>query len=346
MNYQEYEILFTIKAREVKKDDEYIQRCLSYAKPLFERNLPVIFDSDHFSMQVGYTRQYIKHAVEYIDYYYWDYKIKKKNGQIRIIKEPFPNLKDIQLWILHNILYKFTFHPYAKAYVPKKNIRDNVRFHTKKKKVLTLDIHDFFSSVKIGSIKAIFLNFGYADWVSDLLAKLCCLNRCLPQGAPTSPALSNIFLYDFDEKLKAFCLDRHIMYTRYADDMTFSGDFDDNELIQFVKLQLGDLGLSLNEDKTHLMLNTQRQLVTGCIVNQRTHLPSEQLRDIRQEIYYIKKFGLESHKAHEGISRLNYIKHLYGRINYALVLQPGNKEMKEYKKYLWCNFESLITVGE
>ena len=101
MNYQEYEILFKIEARKAGKTDDYINRCLRYAKPLFDNGLPVIYDSEHLSLLVGYKRSYIKHAVTYMEYYYWDYKIPKKSGGMRIIKEPMPNLKDIQLWILH-----------------------------------------------------------------------------------------------------------------------------------------------------------------------------------------------------------------------------------------------------
>lgn len=346
MTYEEYSLLFSIKARENGKDESYINTCLIYAKKMYDNHVPVIYNSEHFSKLVGYKLSYIKHALQFTDYYYWDYKIKKKDGGIRVIKEPMPNLKDIQLWILHNILYKFSFHPYAKAYVPRKNIRDNVRFHTKKKMVLTLDIHDFFGSIKIKSIKDIFAKFGYAEWISDLLAKLTCKDGCLPQGAPTSPSLSNIYMYNFDEQLKLYCLSKRIMYTRYADDMTFSGDFDEKELTDYVKTQLNELQLCLNLGKTKLMKNTQRQIVTGCVVNQRVHLPQEQLRKIRQEIYYIKKYGVDNHKKHLGLTKANYIKNLYGRINYALLLQPGNQEMKEYKKYLKDNFTDLVIIGE
>lgn len=342
MNYQEYEILFQIEAHKAGKTDDYITKCLQYAKPLLDKGLPVIYDSEHLSMLVGYKRTYIKHAVTYMDYYYWDYKIPKKSGGLRTIKEPMPNLKDIQLWILHNILYKISFHPYAKAYVPHKSIRDNVRFHTKKKVVLTLDIHDFFGNVPQNAVRKMFQNMGYAEWVADLLAKLTCLKGCLPQGAPTSPALSNMYMYDVDEELKKYCLEHKIMYTRYADDMTFSGDFDIQPLLEKVKNLLLELGLCLNEKKTHIMYNNQRQIVTGCIVNQRTHIPTEQLKKIRQEMYFIKKFGLENHLNKINCEKRNYIKHLYGRINYALLVQPGNQELKEYKKYLRINYEEKV----
>jgi RNA-directed DNA polymerase len=243
-------------------------------------------------------------------------------------------------------LYKLDTHPYAKAYVPKKNIKENVRFHTKHKLVVTFDIHDFFGSITSDSVYGIFLNMGYETWVADLLAKLCCLNNKLPQGAPTSPALSNIYLYDFDEKMMKFCLERHIFYTRYADDMTFSGDFDVKELKNMVVFLLKEKHLLLNDAKTRVMNQNQRQIVTGCVVNQRIHLPSEQLKKIRQEIYYIKKFGLEGHLQNIGCEKKNYLKHLYGRINYALLIQPGNEEMRKYKKYLRENYDEKLNGFE
>jgi RNA-directed DNA polymerase len=103
MDYNDYADLFRITARQHFKSDEYISKHLAYAKRLMENDLPVIYDSEHLSMLVGYTQGYIKHAVRYMTSYYWEYRIPKKTGGLRIIKEPMPNSKDIQLWILHNI---------------------------------------------------------------------------------------------------------------------------------------------------------------------------------------------------------------------------------------------------
>jgi RNA-directed DNA polymerase len=346
MSYDEYAYQFTLEAKKHYKSDDYIKNNLEYAKNLMDKGLPVIYDSEHLSMLVGYTRGYIKHAIRYMEGYYWEYRIPKKSGGLRIIKEPMPNLKDIQLWILHHILYNLEYHPYAKAYIPKKSIRDNVRFHTKRKIVMTLDIHDFFGSIDLDSIYEIFHGMGYSYWIADLLSKLCCLNNSLPQGAPTSPALSNLYMFDFDQKMMSYCLGNHIFYTRYADDMTFSGDFDTLELKRIVASYLEPMRLSLNEEKCKIMKNTQRQIVTGCVVNQRTHLPVEQLKKIRQEIYYIKKFGLSNHLENIQCQKKNYIKHLYGRINYALLLQPSNKEMKEYKEFIHMNYRDQLLEFE
>jgi len=145
-----------------------------------------------------------------------------------------------------------------------------------------------------------------------------------------------------DEQMMRFCLERHIFYTRYADDMTFSGDFEFEELNSKLLDLLDAKHLVLNPQKTKVMKHNQRQIVTGCVVNQRIHLPSEQLRKIRQEIYFIKKFGLSQHLQNIGCNKKNYVKHLYGRINYALLIQPSNKEMQEYKKFLRANYEGKL----
>lgn len=90
---------------------------------------------------------------------------------------------------------------------------------------------------------------GYEKDVVVMLTNLCCLDGCLPQGAPTSPMLSNILLKDFDNTVAKFTKEKKIRYTRYADDMTFSGDFNAGEVISFVKSKLYELGLRLNEEK-------------------------------------------------------------------------------------------------
>lgn len=106
-----------------------------------------------------------------------------------------------------------------------------------------------------------------------MLTNLCCLNGSLPQGAPTSPMLSNIVLEDFDNEIGLYAIEQKIRYTRYADDMTFSGDFNAGKVISKVKRQLNDLGLKLNDEKTRTRGRGQRQEVTGIVVNEKMQLP-------------------------------------------------------------------------
>lgn len=332
MEFTEYSILFKIEAQKKNFTSLEIEKCLEYAKGLYAKSLPVIYDTQHLSLLVGYNKKYIKRAVQYTSYFYRYFKIEKKNGSKRQIAEPLPSLKEIQHWILHKILYKIEVHKYSKAYIKGKSIKDNVKFHKGKKIVLTLDICDFFKSLTIDKTSQCFKKMGYSSILADLLAKLCCLDGSLPQGAPTSPYISNIIMYDFDLKLQNFCNINKIMYTRYADDITFSGDIDTNELINFVKNELCHLDLKLNENKTRIMYQNERQIVTGLVVNNKVQVSHTERNKLRMIVHCIKKFGLENHLQRINCQKENYIKHLLGKINYILYINPNDKEFFEYKE--------------
>ena len=132
---------------------------------------------------------------------------------------------------------------YAKAYRFGSTTLKNAKPHIGKKAVLKLDILHFFDSVRYSDVKdKVFPEEIYAENIRILLAMLCYYKDFLPQGAPTSPAITNILMYEFDELVGQWCRDRAISYTRYCDDMTFSGDFDPSEVIRFVKLELKKIG--------------------------------------------------------------------------------------------------------
>ncbi|MBK7850650.1 MAG: RNA-directed DNA polymerase [Bacteroidetes bacterium] len=223
MNFENYRTKFEQKASKSGYTDENIQRCLNYAKPLIEKGLPVIYNTSNLSVFVGYRKDYLKRAVVYTPYFYRNFKIKKRNGKLREISEPLPSLKEIQNWILENILEQVKVSSFAKAYRKRINIIENVKFHKNQPKVFTVDIKDFFPSITTSSVENIFLKLGYSKILSNLLAKLCTLNNSLPQGAPTSPYLSNIFFKSADDNIINYCVKNEIKYTRYADDLSFSG---------------------------------------------------------------------------------------------------------------------------
>ncbi|MBL0139153.1 MAG: RNA-directed DNA polymerase [Bacteroidetes bacterium] len=235
MNFENYRTKFEQKASKSGYTDENIQRCLNYAKPLIEKGLPVIYNTSNLSVFVGYRKDYLKRAVVYTPYFYRNFKIKKRNGKLREISEPLPSLKEIQNWILENILEQVKVSSFAKAYRKRINIIENVKFHKNQPKVFTVDIKDFFPSITTSSVENIFLKLGYSKILSNLLAKLCTLNNSLPQGAPTSPYLSNIFFKSADDNIINYCVKNEIKYTRYADDLSFSGNFDENELLKIIE---------------------------------------------------------------------------------------------------------------
>jgi RNA-directed DNA polymerase len=334
MNFEEYAGKFALAAIYNGHDEAYIKRCLDYARPLAEKGLPIIYNTSHLSKLVGYKAEYLRSVAQFDKAYYWEYKIKKPNGAFRPIREPLPNLKDIQIWILEHILYKIKVSGYAKAYVPGKRLKENVRFHKNRPMVLTLDLTDFFGSIKKEAVSVLFQEMGYTKPLSDLMSLLCCLEGKLPQGAPTSPYISNIFMRDVDDKISRYCKEHQIFYTRYADDMAFSGDFNVGEVVGLVKNLISPKGLTLNDAKTKLMRRNQRQIVTGIVVNEKIQLPKDKRRQIRCQMHYINTFGLENHLKKIGCERRNYVRHLLGEVTYALSFTPNNEELKAYQAKL------------
>lgn len=342
MDIKQYNKMYTEVALKQGVPEEEIKKALLYANNLQVQNLPVIYDQEHFSRIVGYDYQYILGLSNDPEHHYNHYEIPKRNGGTRPIDEPYPSLKEIQTWILDSILtpaaHKYVL-PVAKAFMPGVSLRDNARFHKNKKHVVALDIHDFFGSIHCGSVYGVFQTMGYSIGVSTLLMKLCTYKESLPQGAPTSPMLSNLVFAPIDKKIFHYCRSRNIMYTRYADDMVFSSDnMDANHLIAYVKERVKNFKMEINEAKTKVMGRGMRQNVTGVVVNDKVQVSREYRMRIRQEVFFTQKYGIEQHMQHvrglpDWITKPeHYIRHLYGKINYVLQINPKDKEFVLYKE--------------
>ncbi len=184
----------------------------------------------------------------------------------------------------------------------------------------------------------------YSEQNRILLAILCTYQGVLPQGAPTSPAISNIIMRGFDDTMGKWCNKRGILYTRYCDDMTFSGKFDPKVVIDKTASELKKLGLYLNADKTVVAKNGQKKLVTGIIVNQKVSIPRAYKRKIRQEIYYCMKYGLTSHMEHNQIrlEKHDYVLSLLGKVNYASSVEASNTELAQYRDWLIAELKATI----
>ncbi|MBQ2872937.1 MAG: retron St85 family RNA-directed DNA polymerase [Bacilli bacterium] len=265
------------------------------------------------------------------------FKIKKRNGKTRTIYEPNPNLKIIQKNILHNILEDRYISYSAKAYKKGISIKDNANEHVDKDMILKLDIKNFFNNITYIQVYcSCFKEIYFPKSIGTLLTNLCTYNDSLPQGAPTSSYISNIIMLDFDIKIGEYCKENNVSYTRYCDDMTFSGNFSKMEIINLVKSELKKLGLTLNHDKTKLITKKNRQYVTGIVVNKKAQVSIDYRKEIRKNIYYIKKYGLNSHMNYQKMSlpKEKYLNILLGRINFVLEVDKANKEFIEYKKYI------------
>ena len=330
MNWNEYENNYIRLAKLNSKSDEYCIKQLEYAKRLFEQDLPVIYNQEHLCRLVGYAEEYVYAISNSPNCFYRTFSILKKNGKERVINEPLPSLKEIQDWILKEILVKISISPYAKAYVTGRSIKDNARFHRRQNKVLTMDLKNFFPSITFGRILNVFKKVGYRESVAVMLANLCCLNNELPQGAPTSPALSNIIASGLDYKIADFLKGKDVRYTRYAGDLTFSGDFNEGDMIKNIERIVCRQGFNVNHSKTRVRKRNQRQEVTGVVVNEKLQVSRELRRRIRSDAYYIEKYGLSSHMDRTNQNKRNYLYYLIGISSYALFINPYDDKMKKY----------------
>ena len=231
-----------------------------------------------------------------ISKHYHKARLPKKNGGYRNLSVPDEMLKSIQRRIGDVLLIHMPVSRYAKAYRFGSSTLRNAKHHVGKQVVLKMDILHFFDSIRYSTVKdKVFPAEIYAEPLRILLTMLCYHKDALPQGAPSSPAITNIILYVFDELVGQWCQERGISYTRYCDDMTFSGDFEPAEVIRFVRLELKKIGFLLNEQKTKIQHPGQQQTVTGIVVNEKLSNPADYRRKLRQELYYCRKFGIQEH---------------------------------------------------
>lgn len=266
-------------------------------------------------------------------------RIAKKSGGERKLFVPDPMLKTVQRRILQQILDKQEVSRFATAYRKGSSIRQNAQAHLGQKQILKLDIQDFFSSILFPDVlAACFCSKYFSPAVGTLLTNLCCYQGHLPQGAPTSPAISNRVLYSFDHWLGDWCEKRNIVYTRYCDDLTFSGQFEPRLVQKIVERALQARGFALNQQKTQLITNHERELVTGVVVNEKLQVPRTYRRALRQQLYYCKKYGVVAHLTHhseqlgqtvaqETVQR--YLQSLLGKINFVLQIHPEDQEFAQ-----------------
>ncbi|MBR2460560.1 MAG: RNA-directed DNA polymerase [Clostridia bacterium] len=260
--------------------------------------------------------------------------IPKKDGTYRNLSVPDAPLKRIQRAINEKLLVYEPISRYATAYRIASGIRNNALPHIGMPKVLKLDIKGFFDSVTYSLVKErVFRKEKYSEPVRVLLTILCYYKDVLPQGAPTSPVITNIVMREFDEVIGEWCGKKGIAYTRYCDDMTFSGDFDEKEVKAFVAGELKKQGFFLNAQKTVVATAAKRQTVTGVVVNKKANVSSEYRREIRKEVFFCQKYGVAEHIERLGldVDTKNYLRKLLGRINYVLQISPDDGVFQGYK---------------
>ena len=264
--------------------------------------------------------------------YYHKKVILKRNGGKRMLFIPNRTLKMIQKNVLNYVLKGLSVSKYATAYVKGKSLKDNVSVHVGKEIVLKLDIKDFFGSITFEQLYSSLPNASFPPAIKVLLLKLCTYNDCLPQGAPTSPYLSNLVMKNFDDYIGEYCEKKNISYTRYSDDLTFSGNMDVQALKSKVQSFLDVMGFSLNEEKAKILRRNTKQIITGVVINEKINSSKNYRKKIRQEMYYIQKYGLDGHNIYTNQNIM--LSSLMGKVRYCLFLDSTNKEFKTYEKRL------------
>lgn len=247
--------------------------------------------------------------------HYTRFEIPKRSGGMRAIWAPLPKLKQVQHWILHHILDNLVVHGSAHGFISGRSIATNAAEHTNSQLLVKVDIENFFPSISWKRVKGVFRKAGYPEQIATLLALLCTespreivehegkqvyvalADRCLPQGAPTSPALTNALCLRLDRRLTGFAQKAGWRYTRYADDLTFSLPANSknkpeiSRLLGTLKRVLGEEGFALNAKKTRVIRNGDVQEVTGLVVNgDKTPRVSRELkRQMRAAVHNLKQ---------------------------------------------------------
>lgn len=265
--------------------------------------------------------------------HYRKFQIRKNNGKMRTIYEPSGILKHIQKRILSEVLQDMKVSPYATAYTRGKSLLDNAGPHVGRKMILKLDIKNFFENIWFLDIyNSCFPIELFPKSVGMLFTYLCTYDDHLVQGAPTSAYISNLVMRDFDYAVGNWCHQQGIEYTRYSDDMTFSGDFDPVIVIRKVRRELYGLDMELNDSKTRVIYRSHRQCVTGVVVNEKPQVSREYRKEIRKQIHYIEKYGLSEHLKRTGKAEKGYMESLKGCISYVLQINPDDAEFRRYLK--------------
>ena len=291
---------------------------------LIENGLPVFKNPQALASALGLTIPRLKGLCYQADVAtcvpYTHFTITKRSGADRQIWAPIPMLKTVQRFILSEILNNLPIHGSSHGFIQGKSVLTNAKPHSDSRILIKLDIKDFFPTVSFRRVKGVFRQAGYQEQIATLLALLCTESprdivkhdgttyyvslgkRCLPQGAPTSPALSNVVCLQLDRRLTGLAVKHGLRYSRYADDLTFSvpqnTKASDEELVKLIPLLLGSVskilseeGFVLHSQKSTILRQGAQQAVTGLVVNdkQEPRSPRHIKRMLRSALHNLEQ---------------------------------------------------------
>jgi retron-type reverse transcriptase len=320
-----------------------LQNTASNVEELKRRGLPEMHDGADMAVQLGLKLS----ALRWLTYHrrgatlvhYHRFEISKKTGGVRCISAPKTALSQAQRWVLENILLRLEPEPQAHGFIAGHSIVTNATPHVGKAIVINLDLKDFFPSITFRRVKGLFHKIGYSEHVATVLALLCTEpprvqaeldgkiyhvalgQRVLPQGACTSPAITNALCRRLDRRLTGLARKHGFNYTRYADDLTFSGDNPAavGRLLRSVRVIVQAEGFSEHPSKTRIMRRANRQEVTGVTVNTRPTVSRKEVRQLRAILHNVARHGLESQNR---TGHPNFAGYLRGRVEFLCMVDP------------------------
>jgi retron-type reverse transcriptase len=273
--------------------------------------------------------------------HYVSFTVPKKSGGTRILSAPHRTLAAAQRWVLNNIVSRLHVESPAHGFLPSRSILTNAKPHCGKGVVVNLDLENFFPSVTFPRVRSVFHRIGYSPAVATILALLCteCPRRIveydgrkyhvalgprgLPQGACTSPGLSNQVARRLDRRLQGLAAKLGLTYTRYADDITFSGEQEFNARVGYLLARVRHIaeaeGFAVNVMKTRVLRRNAAQRVTGLVVNDKPSISRKELRRLRAILHRASKEGLD---AQNRDGRQHFRAWLEGKIAYVSMVRP------------------------
>jgi len=247
--------------------------------------------------------------------HYTRFQIPKKRGGMRNVSSPKPKLRAAQSFVLQQILKPLPIHEAATAFFAGASVLENAQRHAEKAVVIRIDLKDFFPSIGFKRVKNMFGSLGYNEGIASVLALICTEaprvelsldgqkkfvaigDRVLPQGACTSPAITNVLCRRLDSRLSGIAKTLGFTYSRYADDLIFSSDATDadvKKIIGMARKIVQEERFVVNDEKTHVMRQNSRQSVTGLIVNagKSPRVSRDGLREFRAFLHKTEKVGV------------------------------------------------------
>jgi hypothetical protein len=276
---------------------------------------------------LGITPRLISSMIKSPENYYRHFVIKKKSGGERDIFAPRKFIKVTQYWIKDYLLNRLKINAACYSYRKGASIKDNAEQHQNNKFLANMDIDSFFESINKTMIKNCLFKHEFSEHIIDTVSGLVTMYGSLPQGAPTSPVISNAILYEFDTIMVNNAIARDCVYTRYSDDISISGNNRESviELIRISESKLLNLGFRLNNKKSRLLSYNNKQVVTGILIN----------GPLRPTRTYRKKVRAMFHQAWKNKSK-DRVNELNGHFNYLKSFEKYGFKFNEneYKKII------------